>query len=134
MSWSGPYLLDTDTVSFALRGEGRVRERLLETRPSAIAISAISMAELRYGAHKRRSRRLHDLLDTFVNPITVLPFDGSAADRFGALSAELERRGTVIGMVDTMIAAHALALDRTLVTHDQRHFERVEGLRWVDWF
>ena len=59
------YMLDTDTVSFALRGRGAVASRLLEHRPSEICISSITLAELRFGAEARRSRKLHGLIDTF---------------------------------------------------------------------
>jgi len=58
------YMLDTDTVSFALRGQGRVAARLLEHRPSELCISSITLAELRYGAEARRSRKLHRLIST----------------------------------------------------------------------
>src|SRR5436309_135807 len=56
------YMLDTDTVSFALRGQGRVAARLLEHRPSELCISSITLAELRFGAEARRSRKLHRLI------------------------------------------------------------------------
>ena len=60
------YMLDTDTVSFALRGQGRVGTRLLEHRPSELCISSIALAKLRFGAEARRSRRLHRLISKFV--------------------------------------------------------------------
>jgi tRNA(fMet)-specific endonuclease VapC len=127
------YMLDTDTVSFALRGQGRVAERLLEHRPSEVCVSSLTLAELRYGADVRRSRRLHRLIDAFVDAIEVAGFDGNAADRFGALGALLARRGVPIGTIDTLIAAHALALGLTLVTHNERHFARVPGLTIESW-
>src|SRR6185312_5381597 len=96
------YLLDTDTVSFALRGEGQVAVHLLNRRPSEIHISSITLAELRYGAGRKRSRRLHDLIDTFIAPITVLPFDQAAADQFGRIAVALAARGTPIGQFDTL--------------------------------
>src|SRR5438552_2276134 len=103
-------LLDTDTVSFALRGEPRVVARLTEARPSFVAISAVTLAELRFGASHRKSRRLHSLIDGFVSGVHVLPFDADVATRFGDLAASLARAGTPIGQLDTMIAAHALTL------------------------
>jgi tRNA(fMet)-specific endonuclease VapC len=127
------YMLDTDTVSFALRGQGRVAERLLEHRPSEVCVSSLTLAELRYGADVRRSRRLHHLIDAFVDAIEVAGFDRNAADRFGALGALLARRGVPIGTIDTLIAAHALALGLTLVTHNERHFARVPGLTIESW-
>jgi tRNA(fMet)-specific endonuclease VapC len=128
------YMLDTDTVSFALRGQGRVAARLLEHRPSEVCISSITLAELRYGAEARRSQRLHRLISTFVEPIDIVPFDQSAASRFGAIAAALARRGEPIGTLDTLMAAHALSLRLTLVTNNIRHFARVAGLATENWF
>jgi len=127
------YMLDTDTVSFALRDQGGVATRLLEHRPSELCISSITLAELRYGAEKLRSRKLHRLIGTFVEAIAVMSFDQSAAGRFGAVAAALARRGEPIGTLDTLIAAHALSLRLTFVTNNVRHFTRVPGLATENW-
>lgn len=127
------FLLDTDTVSFALRGRGRVADHLLDHRPSEIHLSSITLAELRYGADRKRSRKLHSLIDTFIASVTVLPFDRAAADHFGAVATALASRGRPIGEFDTLIAAHALAQRLTLVTNNTRHFTRVAGLRTENW-
>jgi len=63
------FMLDTDSVSFALRGEGRVGTRLLACKPSEICISSITLAELRYGAEAKRSRKLHGIIATFTDEI-----------------------------------------------------------------
>ena len=128
-----PYLLDTDTVSFALRGQGNVAVRLLEHRPADVCISSITLAELCYGADLRRSRKLHGLIDTFAQQVAVASFDRDAADRFGAVASSLTRKGTPIGAYDTLIAAHALALGLTLVTNNARHFAKVPGLKTENW-
>src|SRR5262249_54081258 len=127
------YMLDTDTISFALRGVGDVAKRLLEHRPSEVCMSAISLSELRYGAEARRSRKLHSLIDTFASTVAVLPFDADAATRFGSVVAALVRKGTPIGDYDALIAAHAVTLGLTLVTNNTKHFSRVEGLRIDNW-
>ena len=127
------YMLDTDTVSFALRGHGQAANRLLEHRPSEVSISSITLAELRYGAEMRRSRKLNGLIETFAEAVAVAPFDAGAADRFGAVAASLARRGVPIGGFDTLIGAHALALGLILVTNNSRHFERIPGLRTENW-
>lgn len=127
------FMLDTDTVSFALRGQGRVATRLLDHRPSEICMSSITLAELRYGADMRRSRKLHGLIDAFAEAMAVVPFDRVAADRFGVVAASLARKGAPIGGFDTLIAAHALALRLTLVTNNSKHFDRVAGLRTETW-
>lgn len=127
------FMLDTDTVSFALRGQGHVATHLLNHRPSEISISSVTLAELRYGADIRRSRKLHGLIGAFVEAVVVLPFDQSAADRFGTVAATLARQGVPIGDFDTLIAAHALATRLTLVTNNTKHFSRVVGLRMENW-
>jgi tRNA(fMet)-specific endonuclease VapC len=100
------YMRDTDTVSFALRGQGRVAARLLEHRPSQLCISLITLAALRFGAEARRSRKLHRLVGTFVEA----------------------EGGEPIGTFDTLMAAHALSLGLTFVTNNAKHFGRVVGL------
>jgi len=127
------YMLDTDTVSFALRGQGRVAARLLEHRPSDLCISSITLAELRFGAETRRSRTLHRLISTFVGTVEVVSFDQSAAGRFATVAAALARRGEPIGTLDTLMAAHALSLGLTFVTNNTRHFRRVIGLETENW-
>ena len=127
------FLLHTDTVSFALRGAGNVATTLLLQKPSQIAISSVTLGELRYGAEKRKSKKLHGLIDVFCGTVEVLPYDGMAANHFGKLCALLQRRGTPIGTSDTMIAAHAQSVERVLVTNNGRHFSRVPGLKLENW-
>lgn len=127
------FMLDTDMVSWALRGQGTVASRILEHRPSQLCISSITLAELRFGADAKRSVRLHRLIATFASSIGVVPFDHAAADRFGPVASILARKGEPIGTFDTLIAAHALACDVTLVTNNTRHFNRVKGLKLTNW-
>lgn len=126
-------MLDTDSVSYALRGQGRVAARILEHRPSEICISAITLGELRYGAARRNSRKLHELIDGFTANVAVVPFDESCAFHFGVVANELAERGSPIGEYDALIAAHAVALELTLVTNNVKHFNRVAGLRVENW-
>lgn len=127
------FMLDTDSVSYAFRGLGNVGERILARTPSELCVSAISLAELRFGADKRKSKRLHRLIDIFVRDVEVKPFDEAAATRFGALAARLAFRGKPIGQFDTLIAAHALSLELVLVTNNAKHFGRVPGLKMETW-
>jgi tRNA(fMet)-specific endonuclease VapC len=128
------FMLDTDTVSFALRGQGRVGAEILKRLPSELCVSAITVAELRYGATRRGSAKLHNLIDTFTGNVGVMPFDDSCAAHFGSVAAELASRGAPIGEFDVLIAAHAIALSATLVTNNVKHFERVRGLHVENWF
>lgn len=127
-------MLDTDTVSFALRGRGRVAEAILRHRPSELCVSAISVAELRYGADLNHSAKLHILIDRFVAEVAVMPFDESSATSFGKIAADLAIHGTPIGEFDVLIGAHAAALESVLVTNNTKHFERIHGLRLENWY
>lgn len=127
------YLLDTDSVSFAMRGQGDVGAQLRARRPSDVCISAITLAELRYGADRKGSRKLHGLIDTFSAAVEVVPFDERAATEFGRIGSILADRGTPIGEFDVLIAAHAVALRCTLVTNNVRHFSKVPGLAVENW-
>ena len=131
---SDRFMLDTDSVSFALRGQGHVNERIVQHEPSDLCISAITLAELRYGADRRRSNRIHREIDHFIEIIQVVRFDAGCADQFGIVASDLARRGTPIGHIDVLIAAHAIAIDATLVTNNVKHFSRVHGLRVENWF
>ncbi|HET6284260.1 MAG TPA: type II toxin-antitoxin system VapC family toxin [Polyangia bacterium] len=127
------YLLDTDSVSFALRGHGDVASRIRTCRPSDLGVSAITVAELRYGADRKGSRKLHGLIDTFAAAIEVASFDEAAAAEFGRIGSVLAERGTPIGEFDVLIAAHAVTLRCTLVTNNVRHFSKVPALRVENW-
>ena len=127
------YMLDTDTVSYAIRGESRIAARLLEHRPSDLCISSITLAELQFGAEAKRSQNLRRAIATFVKDVVVVPFDESAAERFGLVAAALARRGQPIGAFDTLVAAHALSLDVAVVTNNTKHFSRIPGLTVQSW-
>ena len=127
------YLLDTNMVSFALRGVGSVGDRLRETEPAEVLVSAVSEAELWFGVRKSGSRKLERAVIGFLDAVTILGVDRSAARSYGTLRALLETRGTPIGIADTMIAAQALAAGCVMVTNNRRHFRRVPGLKTDDW-
>lgn len=131
MSFS--YMLDTDSVSFALRGQSSVAKRLVEHKPSRICLSSITLAELRYGADLRHSSKLHRLINDFVGAVGIASFDSSAAAHFGVIAAKLACKGSPIGIFDTLIAAHALSLDVILVTNNTNHFSRIPNLRIENW-
>ena len=129
------YLLDTDTCSYAIRGASAALDaRLAREKPEALAISAVTRAELMFGLEKRGNpRALARLVHGFLDRIAVLPWDTPAADHFARSCAALERRGTPIGVMDTMIASHALALKATLVTNNLKHFQMVAALKVENW-
>ena len=127
-------MLDTDSVSYAIRGIGAVGATIVERKPSELCMSAITLAELRYGVERRKSRKLDQAVSAFVSDIAVVPFDDASAVTFGRIAARLAEAGAPIGESDTLIAAHALTLGLTLVTHNERHFKRVAGLKVASWF
>ena len=131
---NGRFMLDTDSVSFAIRGQGRVGARIVQHQPPELCISAITVAELRYGADLLGARRLHESIDRFVGDFEILPFNDACTWRYGAIASELAKRGTPIGDFDVLIAAHAVTVDATLVTNNVKHFSRVRGLRVENWF
>ncbi len=127
------HLLDTNTASFIIRGEAKLLARLQALQPSAVGISCVTEAELLYGvARKPEAKALAAAVTTFLRHVQVLPWDSAAASSYGALRAGLEASGTPLGGMDTLIAAHALAVSATLVTNDQA-FRRVPGLMVEDW-
>ncbi len=127
------YMLDTDTVSYALRGYGHAGERVLALSPSDVCMSALTLSELRYGADLRGSRKLHRLIDAFADGVDTVPYGAGAAVAYGRLAAALDKKGSPIGVFDALIAAHALSLDLTLVTNNTKHFSRVAGLTIENW-
>lgn len=126
------FLLDTNTVSYYLRGDAPVVKRIQAHLPRDLAISAVTVMELRYGAARRRSARLTAAIDAVLGPLTVLPFDAVAAERAGAIRAALEARGVALGLADAQIAGQALAAGVTLVSSDAA-FRRVPGLTVRNW-
>ena len=127
------FMLDADTVSYAIRGEGQVGARVLQHQPSELCLSSITLAELRFGAEAKGSQKLHRSIRSFIRDVAVVPFDATAADRFALVAATLARRGVPIGTFDTLLAAHALSLGVTVVTNNTRHFSRVRGLKVENW-
>lgn len=128
------YLLDTDIASYVIKGNiPRVRERLLRVPMADVGISVITEAELRFGvASKPEAARLGSTVEEFLAHVETLPWDSNAAKTYATVRAALEREGRVLGSMDLMIAAHALAADATLVTHD-RGFRAVNRLKIEDW-
>lgn len=129
------YALDTNSVIYFFKGLGRVSEHLLGTPPREVAIPAVVLYELETGIAKSSSpdqRRAQ--LDEFVSLVTVLPFGPPETRAAARIRAALEKRGTPIGPMDTLIAGTALSRGVTLVTHNVDEFGRIEGLAVVDWF
>jgi tRNA(fMet)-specific endonuclease VapC len=132
------YLLDTNTVSYFLRDHSpALTARLMDTAPDALAISVVTSGELQFGLKKLgpgfRTTALGARLDKLLQAIATQSLPAQAAAHYGHIRAHLEAKGTPIGSNDLWIAAHALAKDLTLVTHNLREFQRVPGLKTESW-
>jgi len=129
------FLLDTNVCIDFLNGRfPLVTERIRNNDPDDLVLSSIVVAELRYGAQKsQRQRENHKKLDLLFSEVGIIEFDEGAAQAFGIIRTALEIRGTPIGPLDMLIAAHARSLDLILVTDNTREFSRVDGVKLENW-
>ena len=128
------YLLDTNILSDLIRNPfGPVAQRIEAVGAKAVCTSIIVAAELRYGSAKKGSPRLQARVEDILATIPVLPLEVPADADYGRQRAQLEASGQPICGNDLLIAAHALALGLTLVTHNTREFSRIAGLQVEDW-
>lgn len=128
------YLLDTNILSDLIRNpKGVVAARLRHLDQSELATSIVVAAELYYGAERVGSARLTERIDQLLRKLPVLPFEAPAERVYGQLRARLERAGIGLGSNDLFIAAHALSLERTLVTDNVREFSRAFDLTVENW-
>ena len=128
------YLLDTNICIYIInKRPEKVLQRFRKKHIGNIGISSITASELTYGVIKSGSERNRLALEMFLAPLEIYPFDESVIWHYGEVRADLEKQGKPIGALDTMIAAHALALNAILVTNNTREFSRVEGLHHENW-
>ena len=128
------YLLDTNIISDLVRKpKGRVADHIARVGENNICTSIIVAAELRYGCAKSGSKRLLEAVESLLGELDVLSLEGPADTEYGRIRAELEQRGTPIGANDLLIAAHALAIEATMVTANMDEFTQVKGLKVQNW-
>ena len=132
------YMLDTDTCSYIMRQHSQsVLEALQDraNRGDILCMSVITYQELRFGAERVGSESYHDRIDKVCERLDyVADWTTECADKFAVIQFALLNKGNPIGFTDAMIASHALVVDATLVTNNQRHFSQVEDLRLENWF
>ena len=128
-------LLDTDICIYLIRQRPpEVLHRFEEYEVGEVGVSSITVAELYFGARKsRHAAQNARALEQFLLPLEIVEFDLEAAVAYGDIRAALERQGTPIGPLDTLIAALAVSLKVTLVTNNSREFARVPGLDLNNW-
>ncbi len=129
------FLLDTNIFIYLCKGTyPAIADHIRTFGPGDVVISSITLAELEFGiakSAKPEKNRKH--FQELLLPFEILPFDSGAAVEYGAVRSCLERSGQAIGPMDTLIAAHALAIGACLVTNNEREFKRVPGLKIENW-
>jgi tRNA(fMet)-specific endonuclease VapC len=127
-------MLDTNVISDLIRNpQGKAAKRIAKAGEDSVCTSIIVAAELRYGCAKSGSARLLKAVEDVLAEIEILPFDVPADADYGGIRAELETAGKPIGSNDLLIAAHARAVDATIVTGNAAEFRRVRGLKVENW-
>ncbi len=129
------YMLDTNICIYVMKHKpSEVIKNFLMRDPDDICISAITYGELMHGVEKSQAvERNRVAITLFLSSIDILPFDYYAAEEYGKIRADLEHKGTPIGAMDMLIAAHARSEGLILVTNNTREFFRVEDLEVEDW-
>ncbi len=129
------YLLDTNICIYIIKNKPpAVRERFNSLIIGDVGVSSITVAELQFGVQKSQyGSQNQAALDQFLAPLEIVPFDQKAAVSYGLIGTLLESKGTPIGALNTLIAAHAYSLDCILVTNNESEFRRVLGLSVENW-
>jgi len=128
------YMLDTNIVIYVIKRRPIELLEVFNRHAGQMCISSITLAELLHGVEKSTMPD-HNLrqIEDFISRLEVLEYGAKAAAHYGEIRADLERRGTPIGVNDLHIAGHARSEGLTLVSNNLREFERVDALRLVNW-
>ena len=129
------YMLDTNICIYAIKYKPeKVFQKLQEVEPEDVCVSSVTYAELVHGVEKSVAVEKNRLaLSMLLANIEILDFDVDAADCYGKIRADLEKKGTPIGPLDMMIAGHAQSLGYTVVTNNVKEFSRVMDLKIENW-
>lgn len=129
------YMLDTNICIFAMKKKSdNIIRNIITHDPDELCISSITYAELVHGVEKSQAVDKNRMaLTLFLSNISIIPFGDKAAEMYGEVRAKLESKGTPIGPMDMLIAAHAKSMECIMVTNNMREFQRVEGLALEDW-
>jgi tRNA(fMet)-specific endonuclease VapC len=120
------FIADTDVLIDFLRGSGYSERIRVELDTGRLCTTAITAFELRAGA---KTPQQTAVVETLLSAVTVLPLETAAARRAGEVHRELERSGLSVGMADSLIAGIALEQKATLITRNQKHYQRIPGLK-----
>jgi tRNA(fMet)-specific endonuclease VapC len=129
------YMLDTNICIYVIKHKPpEAISNFLKHDPEDMCISSITYGELMHGVEKSQAvERNRAAITLFLSSVSVLPFDDCAAEEYGKVRADLERKGTPIGPMDMLIAGHARSEGFILVTNNTREFLRIENLVVEDW-
>lgn len=129
------YMLDTNICIYIIKKKPlQVINRLTNIEISDIGISSITLSELEYGVEKSQKKEQNKLaLTQFLTPFEIKAYNENSAQIYGKIRSELEKRGTPIGPLYLLIAAHAISLGSILVTNNEKEFQRVPGLIVENW-
>ncbi|MDR1360770.1 MAG: type II toxin-antitoxin system VapC family toxin [Rickettsiales bacterium] len=128
------YVLDTDISSYFIKGiYETIGQKLQKLPDDSIFITSITVAELLFGAEKRKNKKLTADVNAFISEARILAFDTNAAEVYSKIRTVLEDSGTPIGNMDIMIASVAIANDAVLVTNNSKHFKYIKNLELENW-
>lgn len=129
------YMLDTNICIYVIKQRPpKLLEKFNEIERNSLCVSVVTFAELQYGVERSaRKRRNQAVLNDFVSLVEVLAWDPDAARKYGKIRSELDARGTPIGNMDLLIAAHAMSRDCVLVSNNLREFRRIRHLKYENW-
>ncbi|MBW4443166.1 MAG: type II toxin-antitoxin system VapC family toxin [Plectolyngbya sp. WJT66-NPBG17] len=129
------YLLDTCVISDFIKGEPNTQSRIRQTPPAEIAVSAITVMELRYGLqlNPQRAQKIEPVISSFLSSVSLLPFDVPDAEQAGQIRCLLKSQGQQIGAYDVLIGAIAFRHQLVMVTANEREFTRIPGLQIENW-
>jgi len=129
------YLLDTNIVSYWMRGNQNVIQRIRQLAPSDLSLSTITLAEILYEIEKSTVKKEErtQKIQNIASLLMLYPFDEHAASSYAFIRTDLERKGTPISERDTQIASVAKANKLILVTHNMKEFQRIKKLQVIDW-
>ena len=129
------YMLDTNVCSYIIREKPyHLKDKITKVyKEHTVSLSSIVVAELLYGAKKKNSKALTQIIELFIENFVIFDFDRKAAVEYASIRDSLEKSGNIIGSNDLFIAAHAKSLNAVLVTNNAKEFKRIKGLKVENW-
>ncbi len=129
------YLLDTNIISYWMRGDRSLMDKIRSYSPSDLSLSTITLAEILYGIEKSpiKKKERRTKINHICSQLEIHPFDEPAAENYGLIRTRLEREGLIISERDLQIASIAMANRLCIVTHNTKEFNRIKDLLVEDW-